>query len=54
MYNLLSIIYVYYVSPVCHLPFNFAYGVYLDIAKILFLSDQIHSSFPLLFLLRNV
>jgi hypothetical protein len=37
----------------CHLPFNFACGGFSDPAKILFLSNQIHQSFPLLFLLKN-
>ena len=39
--------------PVCHLPFSFAYGGFLDAVKIFFLSNQIHQSFSLLFLLRN-
>lgn len=49
--NVLYIIYAYYISPVCHLPFNFHLWYLSDPVKIL--SNQIHQSFPLLPLLQN-
>ena len=40
--------------PVCHLRLNFAYGgFFLTHKKVLFLSNRIHQSFPLLFSLEE-
>lgn len=39
--------------PVRHLRFNFAYDVFLTHKKVLFLSNRIHQSFPLLFCLER-